>query len=343
MDYIKDKLEEKDKIVVDPYQSLNDDITIKSKALENIISNQNAEENQIKDDYDSLGSRAGRFLGVLGAGLRGENASSVAQGYRDSLDKQLQTAQSRYKDQRDSAYNQYKDLLARREALEKDKYQKERDQVKDQQFKEQLDYTKDKDNRLYNLELQKLQDVKNAQALKDNQAVQDLNAQMQKEDSEFSNLEYLGRFGLDPQYFNSLKKSGGNTLNSEIYLFNAKVADSLGIKPENQDKWIKDNASLPKATDSYFEANKKMNKLLQQHAGYNRAYTRKAEEKKQNTISETQNIIDNAKAGTRIKFPSMPEVEFIIDGEKDLYEPKSGKMFKFENNEFIEIPTPSFR
>lgn len=132
MDYFKDKLEEKDKI------SLDDDINLKSKALEDIISNQQTEENQIKDDYDSLGSRASRFLQVFGAGLRGENASGVAQSLRNDLNTRLQNAQSRYKDQRDSAYNQYKDLLARREALEKDKYQKERDQVRDSQFEKEF-------------------------------------------------------------------------------------------------------------------------------------------------------------------------------------------------------------
>lgn len=130
MDYIKDKL--------DPYQSLDSDIVLKNKALEDIISNQQVEENRIKDDYDSLGSRAGRFLQVFGAGLRGENASGVAQSLRNDLNTRLQNAQSRYKDQRDSAYNQYKDLLARREALEKSKYDRERDQVRDSQFEKEF-------------------------------------------------------------------------------------------------------------------------------------------------------------------------------------------------------------
>lgn len=122
----------------DEKNKIDSDIALKNKALEDIITSQQEEETKIRDDYDSLGSRAGRFLEVLGAGLSGGNAAQVAQNQRDNLNKQLQSAQSRYKDQRDSAYNQYKDLLARREALEKDKYQKERDQVRDSQFEKEF-------------------------------------------------------------------------------------------------------------------------------------------------------------------------------------------------------------
>ena len=116
----------------DEKNKIDSDIDLKNKALEEIIANQESEENKIRDNYDSLGSRAGRFLEVLGAGLSGGNAAQVAQNQRDNLNKQLQSAQARYKDQRDSAYNQYKDLLARREALDKSKYERERDLVKDQ-------------------------------------------------------------------------------------------------------------------------------------------------------------------------------------------------------------------
>lgn len=130
----------------DEIDRINSDINLQNRALEDIISNQQKEESQIKDDFNSLGSRAGRFLGVLGAGLRGENASAVAQSYNDRLDKQLQYAQSRFKDQRDSAYNRYKDTLARREALNKDLYQKERDKVQDERWDKTFDYNKLRDD-----------------------------------------------------------------------------------------------------------------------------------------------------------------------------------------------------
>lgn len=120
-------------------KQLDNDILAKNKALEDIITNQTVEENQIKDDYDSLGSRANRFLQVFGAGLRGDNASQVAQSLSDRLDKRLQNAQARYKDQRDSAYTQYKDLLARREALNKAAYDRSRDQAKDKQADRDFD------------------------------------------------------------------------------------------------------------------------------------------------------------------------------------------------------------
>ena len=133
MDYLKFNYTDEEK------KQLEDDIAAKNKALEDIITNQTVEENQIKDDYDSLGSRANRFLQVFGAGLRGDNASQVAQSLNDRLDKRLQTAQSRYKDQRDSAYTQYKDLLARREALNKAEYDRSRDQIKDKQADRDFD------------------------------------------------------------------------------------------------------------------------------------------------------------------------------------------------------------
>jgi ElaB/YqjD/DUF883 family membrane-anchored ribosome-binding protein len=122
----------------DDRKKLDDEIIAKNKALEDIISNQRMEENQIKDDYDSLSSRANRFLQVFGAGLRGDNASQVAQSLSDRLDKRLQGAQARYKDQRDSAYSQYKDLLARREALNKSDYDRQRDQAKDKQWEQEF-------------------------------------------------------------------------------------------------------------------------------------------------------------------------------------------------------------
>ena len=73
------------------------------------------------------------------------------QNQRDNLNKQLQSAQARYKDQRDSAYNQYKDLLARREALDKTRYERERDKVKDQQAEKEYQL---KDRQVRNQERQ---------------------------------------------------------------------------------------------------------------------------------------------------------------------------------------------
>lgn len=119
--------------VTESSKSSYDDIDAQNKALENIIARQNMDEQAAKDDYNSFGSRANRFVQVLGAGLMGENASGVAKDLRDNLNTRLTNIRSKYKDERDSAYQRVKDTLARREALNKLNYEKDRDRVKDEQ------------------------------------------------------------------------------------------------------------------------------------------------------------------------------------------------------------------
>lgn len=244
-------------------KGLDDEIAAQNKALHDIINNQYTEENQIRDDYDSLGSRAGRFLQVFGAGLRGENASQVAQAQRDDLNRRLQNAQTRYKDRRDSASTQLKDLLNRKDALDKSKYEKERDQVKDQQFKEQLDYTKDKDNRLYNLELQKLQDIKNVQAQKEKQAIQDLQNQQDQREQQRRDLvdsldfinkgkyedtnAILGFFGANSNNA-KLTESRINKFNEDYVRYRYPEIPEKDI-PDTVRKLKKDGV-LPNASDS---------------------------------------------------------------------------------------------
>ena len=195
----------------DEMDKINNDIELQNKALENIIANQQKEENQIREDYDSLGSSAGRFLQVFGAGLRGENASAVAQAQREDLNKRLQNAQSRYKDQRDSAYNQYKDLLARREALEKSKYDRERDQVKDSQFEKEFGL---KDRQIANQEK-----VTNAEieALQNKTKQAAINEQIQVEEKQKAAKDILDKI-------NNMKANG--TVDAKTYFGNIMRTDN---------------------------------------------------------------------------------------------------------------------
>lgn len=320
----------------DEIKKIDEDIIARSKALEDIINNQRVEENQIKDDYDSLGASAGRFLDVFGAGLRGENASSVAQAHRDRLDKRLQNAQARYKDQRDAAFNQYKDVLARREALNKARYDQERDKVKDQQWSQEFGLkTKTQADQDANQKAQ-LELLRNQATEKKNQETQALQNQEKLEDASYDNLEKLGRFALDPQYFKKLSDSGRKAKGSEIYFFNTKVAEAMGIKPQDAAKWIESNPSLPRVDDNYTVSNQKMTAILNQLPGANRARAKKQEAIKQESIAKTKELIDTANPGSFISFPSMPNEQFLVTADKTLF--KDGKEYKFdETGKFVEV------
>ena len=318
-------------------KGLDDEIAIQNKALQDIINNQYTEENKIRDDYDSLGSRAGRFLEAFGTGLSGGNAAQVVQNQRDNLNKQLQNAQARFKDQRDTTSTRLKDLLNRKEALDKSKYERERDLVKDQQAEKEYQL---KDRQVRNQErqvdyLMNQGKVKEAQAIKDQQNA--LDQTMQNEDKAYANLEYLSRFASDPDYFKALGRSKSKL--AEIYLFNTAVANAAGVKPDGHDKWIQSNKALPHINDDYNTVKQKVNKILSQQPGYARAYERR----KQETISETENLINNAEPGSFIKFPSIPDTEFLITADKELFEKPSkespnGRLYKFVNGDFVEIP-----
>lgn len=317
-------------------KQLDNDILAKNKALEDIITNQTVEENQIKDDYDSLGSRANRFLQVFGAGLRGDNASQVAQSLSDRLDKRFQNAQARYKDQRDSAYTQYKDLLARREALNKAEYDRSRDQAKDKQWEQEFGLRTKTQADQDAIAREQLNLTRNQATEKKNQEIQSLQNQEKLEDASYDNLEKLGQFALDPQYFKKLSDSGRRAKGSEIYFFNTKVAEAMGIKPQEAAKWIESNPSLPRVDDTYTVSNQKMTAILNQLPGANRAKARKQEAIKQDSIAKTKELIDTANPGSFISFPSMPNEQFLVTADKTLF--KDGKEYKFdETGRFVEV------
>ena len=247
----------------DEMDKINSDIELQNKALEDIIANQQKEENQIREDYDSFGSRAGRFLNVLGAGLRGENASAVAQAQREDLNKRLQNAQSRYKDQRDSAYNQYKDLLSRREALEKSKYDRERDQVKDSQFEKEFGL---KDRQIANQEKQTNFAIGQGKEKEKADIVQaELENKNKFKDKVQSDKDIALAFNAGTMKSKSLLpwKKGGvsdDVKGSALDKFSMKlVKDNLGIEPKDYYKFKKENPDIiPVASDDEFVIKQKL-------------------------------------------------------------------------------------
>ena len=253
----------------DEKNKVDNDIILKNKALEDIITSQQEEENKIRDNYDSLDSRAGRFLEVLGAGLSGGNAAQVAQNQRDNLNKQLQSAQARYKDQRDSAYNQYKDLLARREALDKSKYERERDLVKDQQAEKEYQL---KDRQVRNQERQT--DFAIGQG-KEKEKADIVQAELENKNN-FKNKVQSDKdialaFNAGTMKSKSLLpwKKGGVSDDVKVSVldkFRMKlVKDNLGIEPKDYYKFKKENPDIiPVASDDEFVIKQKLMNI-----GYN--------------------------------------------------------------------------
>ena len=230
---------------------VDSDLELKNKALEDIIANQQEEENKIKDNYDSLDSRAGRFLEVLGAGLSGGNAAQVAQNQRDNLNRQLQSAQARYKDQRDSAYNQYKDLLARREALDKSKYERERDLVKDDQFNRELQFKKDIADQNDATERLKINAANKTQVDKAKQEQEDLEKKNKEEAERRKAVEDKINKGLTSTFKDGFtiplwgkNVFGGDKKEASLKEINSEIARSLGVKEDGIAKYLEENKNI---------------------------------------------------------------------------------------------------
>lgn len=225
-------------------KSLDDEIAIQNKALQDIINNQYTEENKIRDDYDSFGSRANRFLQVFGAGLKGENASQVAQAQRDDLNKRLQNAQTRYKDRRDSVSTQLKDLLNRKDALDKSKYERERDLVKDSQFEKEFGL---KDRQIANQEKQTNFAIGQGKEKEKADLVQnELENKNKLKNKVQSDLDISTAFNSGVMKGTGGWFGGNNELKgSTIDKLSIKlVKDNLGIDPKDYSKFKKENPDV---------------------------------------------------------------------------------------------------
>lgn len=239
--------------------SIEDEIEIKKKALEDIATNQNDEENRIVDSYNSLGSRAGRFLEAFGAGLSGGNAAQVVQNQRDNLNKQFQNAQARYKDQRDITSSELRDLLNRKDALDKSKYERERDKVKDDQFNRTLDLNKTKADRDFGLEQQKLQMLKDSQNVKESQAQKELeNAEIERQKKAKDIMDRINTMKSNDTvdaktiFGGIYRTDNGKKSDAEKENINLAIIEyTTGLTGTDAQKYLKDNqAAFPKPNDN---------------------------------------------------------------------------------------------
>lgn len=279
-------------------ENIDLDLQAKSQALENLIQKQNEEDQKIKDEYDSMGSRATRFLEALGAGLRGENASNVVRSQRQDLSNQLTNNLNRFKNERDAAYGQYKDLLARRENLNNTAYNRNRDQVKDEQFNKNYELDKTKADRDYEIRKKTLELSTMGQNSKNEQNQKDLEiAEKEKNDRRNNILKTLTTIQqeqkniIDPDsgtwyspYTDSEKKSASlvNKLNIDTAM------DTFGLSEKEATDFIAKNPEMfGKKSDSW-------DVLLKKYSNINKEY-QPVEEKQIDgkDILEVREKIDN--------------------------------------------------
>lgn len=233
--------------VTESSKSSYDDIDAQNKALENIIARQNIDEQAAKDDYNSFGSRANRFVQVLGAGLMGENASGVAKDLRDNLNTRLTNIRSKYKDERDSAYQRVKDTLARREALNKLNYEKDRDKIKDEQWSKEQATKQDQFDRQMKYYYDRLNAERDAEQKKIAQATSDAEKALELQAQEKAGIEadLEGLFAnLNPM--DILPSRGEEEISSaRINDINLKIAkNKFGKEGKEAVEFIKNNPSL---------------------------------------------------------------------------------------------------
>lgn len=241
-------------ISVSESQQSTDDVALQNKALEDIIARQQKDEQAIKDDYDSLGSRANRFLQVFGAGLRGENTSQVAKDLRDNLNTRLTNARNKYKDDRDAAFQRVKDTLDRREKLAQAEYDKTRDQAKDKQWEQEFGLktkTQADQNAIQRAQLDLL---RGQNATKEAQAQQDLLDAEKKQAEEKSQLEsdlanlfdtYNAKSSGWTKPLGIFQTSGEEKSSARINDINLKAAKvKFGLEGKEAVDFIKNNPDL---------------------------------------------------------------------------------------------------
>lgn len=325
---------------LDDRQKLFDDYELKKQALDDIVQNGNQELQDYEDQYNSFGSRANRYLRTLGASLQKQSPTAVYDSIQQKRQKDIDNIINRNKGKRDLAYTQAKDVLSRIDNLDKLETDRKKNELEQQRWEKAFDRQQNLDqinqsnaDRNYNLELQKLNLTKDAQKQKDLQDKQNLEDQIKKEDDQLANLKYLGKFGTDKNYYKTLKND--LTREGEIYTFNSAVADSLGIPKEKQADWIKNNPALPKRDEGFNVSSLKVKSILQQQPGYQRAYVKEVNE-------ETQQKIDGAKPGSRITLRQFPNIEFIVDADKNLYDTVNQRLVKFDNGKFTAVSSPNF-
>lgn len=238
-------------------KKIDEDLIAQNQALSDLITNQQKEEQAIKDNYDSFGSRLTRALEVFGAGMRGENVAPILQNQRSRLDNQLKQAQERYKSNRDTSNQRIKDLLARKDAIAKFDYDRDKNNELLKLEKDKLDWQKTKDNldRL-NAERKDNLDRLNAQRTEIealNQEATEL-ANIEKDIAGLrNNINPKDIYTRDPERISSARI---NKINLDI------VKNKYGLVGDKAVSFIKENPNLfPSDRDSADVVFKKYNNL----------------------------------------------------------------------------------
>lgn len=269
---------------LDDRKKLEDDYELKKQALDTIVQSGDEELNNYADNYNSLGSRAARALQSLGASFQGKDPTAVFNAQQQMKQNDIKNILDRNKNKRDLAYTEAKDVLARIDNLDKLETDRKKNELEQQRWEKAFDRQQNLDqinqsnaDRNYNLELQKLNLTKDLQNQKAAQSEEQAKNKLILEDQDYSNLDKNADFAYDKRVFNNLTKSGKRAKQNAVSTFGYAVAQSYGIDPKDQTKWVEDNmrsGRLPSINDPFEVMNQKVNIIMSQHPAYKRMKAR---------------------------------------------------------------------
>ena len=264
-------------------QKLLDDYELKKEALDSIVQSGDEELDTYADNYNSLGSRAARALQSLGASYQGKDPTAVFNAQQLMKQNDIKNILDRNKNKRDLAYTQAKDVLSRIDNLDKLETDRKKNELEQQRWEKAFERQQNLDqinqsnaDRNYNLELQKLNLTKDLQNQKAAQSEEQAKNKLILEDQDYSNLDKNADFAYDKRVFNNLNKNKRAKQNA-VSTFGYAVAQSYGIDPKDQTKWVEDNmrsGRLPSINDPFEVMNQKVNIIMSQHPAYKRMKAR---------------------------------------------------------------------
>lgn len=268
---------------LDDRQKLLDDYELKKEALDSIVQFGDEELDNYADNYNSLGSRSARALQSLGASFQGKDPTAVFNAQQQMKQNDINNILNRNRNKRDLAYTQAKDVLSRIDNLDKLETDRKKNELEQQRWEKSFERQQNLDqinqsnaDRNYNLELQKLNLTKDLQNQKAAQSEEQAKNKLILEDQDYSNLDKNADFAYDKRVFNNLNKNKRAKQNA-VSTFGYAVAQSYGIDPKDQTKWVEDNmrsGRLPSINDPFEVMNQKVNIIMSQHPAYKRMKAR---------------------------------------------------------------------
>ena len=265
---------------LDDRQKLIDDYELKKQALDTIVQTGDEELDNYADNYNSLGSRAARALQSLGASFQGKDPTAVFNAQQQRKQNDINNIINRNKGKRDLAYTQAKDVLSRIDNLDKLETDRKKNELEQQRWEKAFERQQNLDqinqsnaDRNYNLD-------KDRQNQKAAQSEEQAKNKLILEDQDYSNLDKNADFAYDKGVFNNLTKSGKRAKQNAVSTFGYAVAQSYGIDPKDQTKWVEDNmrsGRLPSINDPFEVMNQKVHIIMSQHPAYKRMKARQEE------------------------------------------------------------------